>query len=78
MASKYHYYKPNYHYYKTPEGDIIRVAAHFRPSLKKRPKSHTWIVYEQNEEGKWEMACFPEVTWGRLSRLEYIGKNITL
>lgn len=59
-----------YHY--AADNTVIRVKASRRPSEKTKPKSGTWIVHERNN-CNWEMPCFPEITWGILKTLEYIG-----
>lgn len=70
---------PNFYYYKTLEGDIIKVSAYFRPSLKKKPPSCTWkIAKEQDEDGNWVTPCFAEITWSTLKNFEYLGKNIEI
>lgn len=78
MRERYELLPDIFHYYKTQEDNIIRINSHFRPSKDKIPKFGTWIVQEQNENenGNWVMPCFPEITWGALSKFEYLGKNI--
>lgn len=59
-----------YHY---RDGEsVIRIATKRKPSLATRPEFGFWIVYEIID-GLWSMPTFPEITWGRLSKLEYLG-----
>lgn len=48
-----------YEFYK---GGIVRISGKYQPSLETTPKSGTWVLYEW-KEGKFQMPCFPEVTW---------------
>jgi hypothetical protein len=68
-----------YYYYLTPEGAVIRLkVARGKPSKATIPEGGTWFpVYEWNGK-QWVVACFPEITWGTLSKLEYIGKSIDI
>lgn len=59
-------------YYLTPSGHVVRINANRKPSPKTRPKSGTWKVMEFNGQ-VWAMATFPEITWGSLEKLKYIG-----
>lgn len=60
-----------YHYLH-PDGGVIAVRAYFRPSEKK--KRRVWVVREFTE-GKWQMPCCPEITWGTLKKLTYLGST---
>lgn len=54
----------------------IRIKAPQKPRLNRMPRSGTLIVHEFNSESKqWSIGCFPEVTWGVLKDLRYIGKT---
>jgi hypothetical protein len=63
----------NKYYYLCEDESIIRVLAKRKPSETTVSRSGTWVVYEYDGK-KWEMPCFPEITWKRLSELKYIGK----
>ena len=62
--------------YLAPENDApVIVNAKHRPSEKNIPTRGTWVLREWYE-GKWTMPCFPEITWGRLKYLKFVGKDI--
>ena len=64
------------YYYLCEDEGIIRIKAKRKPAAKTIPKSSTWVVREyanSSNSGKWIMPCYPEITWGRLSKLRYIG-----
>lgn len=52
---------------------FIRIYAKQKPSLTTTPRSGTWVVNEWNGE-RWVMPCFPEITWGILNKLKFIGR----
>ena len=60
----------NYHYLDPENGGVIVIRAYSRPSEKK--KRRVWVVREFTD-GKWQMPCFPEITWGTLKKLQYLG-----
>lgn len=66
-------------YYRVPDSaNFIRIVGKRKPSLSTRPRSGTWVVRElENRDGVFgfTMPCFPEITWGRLKELIYIGKE---
>lgn len=68
-----------YFYYRLPgSADMLRIKGKRRPSLASKPKRGTWVVSElQNRDGSfgYAMPSFPEITWGRLRELIYIGKE---
>jgi len=67
-TSFYHFYQCNR---PQDSGGIVIIESYFKPSLKKRPKSGTWILKEY-EDGRWFFSG--EITWGTLKQLDYIGK----
>lgn len=63
----------------------LLVSAKRKPSIHTIPRSGTWIIREWHErqenrpdgriyEGGWDIPCFPEITWGRLKELQFIGE----
>ena len=59
----------------------IRIKSKRKPSAKTIPRSGTWVlqVYNINRktgECKWVMPCIPEITWGRLSHMKFIRKEL--
>ena len=55
---------------------ILRILAKSQPSEKNRPKrSGTWIITGVCVKGEWTRPSFPEITWGMLSKLEYLGST---
>ena len=65
-----------YYYFLDTDHHIIRIESKRKPSEKTIPRLRgTWIVYEYHPEhiDRWCMACFPEITWPRLSQMKYIG-----
>jgi hypothetical protein len=67
------------YYSLTTEGAVIRLkVARGRTSQHTIPESGAWWpVYEWNGK-KWVVECFPEITWGTHSKMEYIGKSIDM
>ena len=66
----------SYFYYLCEDNGIIRISANSKPSRTNIPKRGTWIVNEyinSSNSGKWIMPCYSEITWGRLSKMQYIG-----
>lgn len=63
----------NYHHYLAPDGGLIRIICHKRPSENTKPARGCWGVWELRE-GKWELPCFPEITWSTLKTFAYLGK----
>lgn len=63
----------NYHYYESPEGEIIRIASYWTPSVKRIPKCGTWVIEVKDDKGNYVMPAFPEITWGTLSKFKHIG-----
>lgn len=61
-----------YHHYRDTDGSLIRIITKYT-----KPNKHyargIWIVLEWSKEDGWHMPSFPEITWGRLKRLEYLG-----
>lgn len=67
-------------HYLEPEGSIvIRIISGRKPGPKTKPRRGTWVVRELipdmpgSTKGKWRLPCFPEIAWGTLSKLEYLG-----
>lgn len=67
----------------------LMIKAKVRPSEKTIPERGTWVVQEwtkcyscdYDKEGtyirkcaNWNIPCFPEITWGTLKKLIFIGK----
>lgn len=61
----------NWYFYLDEKEIPIKLQAKKRPS--QRQYKRTWIVHELIDNA-WSMACFPEVTWGVLKKLTYVGK----
>lgn len=57
-----------YHYLF--DDTVIRVKASRRPGPDY--KRGSWVVQER-AAGSWVMPGFPEITWGTLAKLEYLG-----
>lgn len=64
-----------FYYYSSNGGDVadIRIKGRRKPNITTIPFGGTWVVRELTE-GKWVMPVFPEITWGRLSKMRFIGK----
>lgn len=67
-------------HYKEPGGSIvIRIVAGRKPGPNTKPSRGTWVVRELLPDlpgssiGKWQMPAFPEITWGILKDMEYLG-----
>lgn len=56
------------HYYYTDSKNVIRIKAKKKPSKRVKPYS----LREFDGEA-FVMPCFPEVTYTRLSKMDYIG-----
>jgi hypothetical protein len=59
-------------HYAAPDGSVLRVVARSKPSQTGTYK--TWRVSEF-QKGKWVMPAFPEITYGALAKLEYLGST---
>ncbi len=72
------------------DGGRIRIRSKRKPAATTIPRRGTWVLQEFdlmakpeislspgsiNYAGKWVMPGFPEITWGRLSRLKFLGKE---
>lgn len=56
------------------EKTLVRISARKKPSIESLPRSGTWVLYEW-KEGKFQMPCFPEVTWPVIDKkMVYIGQ----
>lgn len=65
-----------YHYFMPESKSLLRIQHNRRPSLSTIPRSGTWLISEFNTElNRWEMGCFPEITWGTLKNLMYCGEQ---
>jgi hypothetical protein len=64
--------KNKYYHYLALDGVVIRVKEKRRPSEKTIPINGTWVLREY-AGGTWTMPCFPEVTFGMLKSLNYLG-----
>ena len=53
----------------------IIVFAWRRQSQLTVPESGAWVLKEWDGK-KWQMPCYPEVTWGVLKKLKYVGRII--
>lgn len=62
-----------YRYYVQEDGGVIQVKSNRRPSYETMPRSGSWIVRELQKDGTWQMPCFPEIGYGHLSKLIYLG-----
>ncbi len=62
-----------YYYQDSENGGVIRIIARTRPSFKQAQRSRRpWVCQEYNGK-RWVMPSFPEITWTRIERLQYIG-----
>jgi len=53
---------------------FLQVIANKRPSEKNIPRRRgAWSLREYSD-GQFRMPCFPEITWGTLKKMNYIGK----
>lgn len=67
----------DWHYYLSINGSItrvVRIKSKRRPSVKSIPKSGTWHPVQELVAGSWQMASYPEITWGAVKKLTYLGK----
>lgn len=55
-------------YYYMDENSVIRIRAKRKPVKRSRP-----YALREFTGRAWEMPCFPEISWGRLSKMNYIG-----
>jgi len=57
-------------------GNILKIFAKKKPSKEDIPYPLCgWILREwNNKTKKWDMPCFPLITWGRLKRMSFIGE----
>jgi hypothetical protein len=60
------------HNYLHPDGGVIKIRSYRRPSEKSA--RGIWVVREFTD-GKWQMPCCPEITWGTLKKLIYLGST---
>lgn len=63
-----------YFHYADDTG-VIRIRAGRRPSEHTKPKRGTWVIRER-AGARWIMPACPEITWGTLSRFEYLGSVV--
>lgn len=68
--------------YADRNGGKIRIKAKRKPGPRTIPLRGVWIVQEwatnpTTGECKWQMPCFPEITWGTLSRLTFVRREAT-
>lgn len=64
------------HYYYLDESQtVFRIATKRKPGLKTQPYSGTWVVRYKvpDEDGRWCIPCFPEITLNALEKCVYIG-----
>lgn len=60
-------------YYYLASGErVIRISADKKPNASNRSTNGTWVVKEFDGVS-WRIPTFPEITWGTLSKLTYIG-----
>lgn len=63
-----------HHHYKTDDGHLLRITTKYaRPNV--NYARGVWTVQEWWPERGWEMPSFPEITWGTLKKLEYLGST---
>lgn len=60
------------YYYLADGKHPIRVYAKYKPSLHQAQKGMTWSLREYDGTN-WIMPVIPEVTYGALSKMTYIG-----
>ncbi len=54
---------------------LVRVWANKRPSEWTIPKRGTWVGNIWNvKKNEFEMPCFPEIPWGILKKMAYLGR----
>lgn len=76
MAERAEYY----FVYHTPEGGRIRIRAKRKPLQTTIPARGTWVVQEwfrdeKTGECKWVMPCLPEISFGRLRKMEFVRRE---
>jgi hypothetical protein len=59
-----------FHHYAV-DNTVIRIRSRYRPSMARLGRG-TWVVREL-ANGEWIMPACPEITWGTLKSLEYLG-----
>ncbi|TXH09752.1 MAG: hypothetical protein E6R04_07290 [Spirochaetes bacterium] len=63
-----------YRYLDPANNGVIEIKASRRPADNTVPRSGTWVVRERAQNSRsWVMPALPEITWHRLSQLEYLG-----
>lgn len=69
-------HKTYWFYFADTEGGepIIRIKNKRKPSVTTIPWGGCWGLQEMYE-GKWQMPCFPQITWGRLKQMHFIKKE---
>lgn len=79
--------KEYYFYYSDGQPHpIVRIRAKRQPGKNTIPRSGTWVVRQwickpqragffTESVCAWEMPCFPEITWGRLSKMKFVKKE---
>lgn len=61
------------HFHYTDDVGVIRITCKKQPGEKTAPRSGTWVVRELNNLGAWEMPTVPQITWGTLKKMIYLG-----
>ena len=62
-----------YIYLKDVTNAPIMLYSSYKPSERNIPAHRTWPIREW--DGKhWVMPCFPEITYGTIKKLKFIGK----
>ena len=67
-----------FYYNSSPYGakeGLFRIRAKHRPSIKNVPRSGTFRI-QCYAEDKWQMPCFPEITWGAINKSDFLGAGL--
>lgn len=68
-----------HYYYLDLDRFLIRITAYMKPRENRQPRNGTWIITELQPTAPgsaWVMPAIPEITWGTLKKLKYIGSTL--
>lgn len=61
------------YYYFLDDKNFIRIKAKKKPSQKTAPRNGCWVLREWSNGFGFILPLIAQITWGRLSRMKYIG-----